>query len=61
VFYNLTGAPFCEDVNCRLFNAHWQEEMIKAQITGPYEFCPEHEKALEALRNSISLSLKGRG
>jgi len=53
VFYNLTGAPFCEDVNCRLFNAHWQEEMIKAQITGPYEFCPDHEKVFQTLRTSF--------
>jgi len=61
VFYNLTGAPFCEDVNCRLFNAHWQEEMIKAQLTSPYEFCPKHEKALQTFRTFFPSPQRGEG
>lgn len=43
VAYHLTGQPFCEDRGCRLFNAHWQEEMLFAQLFSPYEFCPAHE------------------
>ncbi len=30
VFYSLTGNPFCEDKGCRLYNAHWQEELLFA-------------------------------
>ncbi|MFH0813666.1 MAG: DUF6775 family putative metallopeptidase, partial [Pseudomonadota bacterium] len=32
LFYHITGDPFCNDNECRLFNAHWQEEMIHAQM-----------------------------
>ncbi len=46
VFYFLTGAPFCEDKGCRLYNAHWQEELIFAQLESGYEFCPWHTKFL---------------
>lgn len=42
VAYQLTGQPFCEDRGCRLFNAHWQEEMLFAQLFSPYEFCSAH-------------------
>lgn len=46
VFYHLTGDPFCQDINCRLYNAHWQEEVIRAQLDGEYEYCPTHEEML---------------
>ena len=49
VFYSLAGAPFCEDKGCRLYNAHWQEELIFAQLWGEYEFCERHTKILEGL------------
>jgi hypothetical protein len=32
VFYSLTGEPFCERETCRLFNAQWQEQLVKAQV-----------------------------
>jgi len=47
VFYYLIGYPFCEDKGCRLYNAHWQEELIFAQLGSEYEFCPRHAKLLE--------------
>jgi hypothetical protein len=47
VLYSLTGEPFCEDRGCRLFNAHWQEELIFAQLESQYEFCEQHRKFLE--------------
>jgi hypothetical protein len=50
-FYYLTGDPFCPDPGCRLFNAHWQTEMLYAQLKSPYELCPAHEKALAALKD----------
>ena len=50
IFYHLTGDPFCDDVNCRFYNAHWQEELINAQLGSEYEFCASHEEALKHLR-----------
>ncbi len=49
VFYALTGEPFCEDKGCRLYNAHWQEELIFAQLEGEYEFCGRHTGILDSL------------
>jgi hypothetical protein len=31
-FFITEGNPFCNDINCRLYNAHWQEELIHSQI-----------------------------
>ena len=46
VFYQALGEAFCDDPDCRLFNAHRQEEMLKAQLGGAYELCPRHERLL---------------
>lgn len=48
--FHLTGDPFCEDQDCRLFNSHWQEEVLHSQMDGQYEFCSRHEKILKGLR-----------
>jgi len=40
IFYQSFGEAFCEDKNCRLFNAHWQEEMIHAQLND--KLCEKH-------------------
>ena len=42
VSYHLSSSPFCEDPLCRLYNSHWQEELLKAQLSEP-EFCKTHE------------------
>jgi hypothetical protein len=47
VFYHLTGEPFCEEKTCRLFNAHWQSEVLTAQL-GERDFCPRHEEMLKS-------------
>jgi hypothetical protein len=47
VFYSITGNPFCEDKGCRLYNAHWQAELIFAQLESGYEFCQRHTRLLE--------------
>jgi hypothetical protein len=52
VFYALAGDPFCPDKNCRLYNAHWQQEVIQAQLTSPYEFCPLHRQQLEEMQKA---------
>jgi len=49
LFFHISGEPFCEDNRCRLYNAHWQEEVIKAQLTKP-EFCERHEKIISDIR-----------
>jgi len=48
VFYQWTGEAFCEEVHCRLFNAHWQEELLQAQRGEGAELCPRHQRQLEA-------------
>ena len=48
-FYHTAFEPFCPDKNCRLFNAHWQEEMIHAQMEGK-DFCERHEGILEKIK-----------
>lgn len=53
IFYHLTGDPFCPDRDCRLFNAHWQEEAIRAQLDGSYEFCPLHQEKLRQLKTEM--------
>ena len=45
MFYLLFGEAFCQEKKCRLYNAHWQEELIEAQLSEP-ELCEKHEKML---------------
>lgn len=49
IFFHLTLEPFCSDKRCRLYNAHWQEEVLEAQLKPP-EFCEKHERMLEELK-----------
>lgn len=53
IFYYITGEPFCNDKQCRLFNAHWQEELIQAQLDSDYEFCPLHQEILESTNSPV--------
>jgi len=46
--YAMTGEPFCQEKTCRLYNAHWQEEMLQAQL-GEREFCEYHRGLLQSL------------
>lgn len=43
IAYNFWGEGFCDDPDCRLFNAHLQKDLLHAQLDEP-EFCPRHEK-----------------
>jgi hypothetical protein len=45
LFYSSTLDPFCKSEDCMLFNAHWQEEMIRAQV-GSGRLCEKHKKSL---------------
>ena len=53
IFFHLFGDPFCSDKNCRLYNAHWQEEVIHAQIESKYEFCLYHEEILKKIESML--------
>jgi ribosomal protein S18 acetylase RimI-like enzyme len=37
--------PFCNDINCRLYNTHWQEELIYSQVQSQ-RLCDEHATLL---------------
>ena len=41
VHFLATGEAFCAEEGCRLFNAHYQEELIDAQLRPP-AFCSDH-------------------
>ena len=47
IFFHSTGEAFCNNINCRLYNAHWQEEVIQSQLKGG--LCPKHQKILEKM------------
>jgi len=42
VFAHLTGDPFCDDSSCRLYNAHWQDELVYAQLRPGANLCARH-------------------
>ena len=53
LFFHMMGNPFCDDPDCRLYNAHWQEELIRAQLDGSYEFCPKHQGILDRIDGEV--------
>ena len=48
IFYNITGESFCEDIQCRLNNAHWQKDLLFSQIEIS-KLCKKHSEILENL------------
>lgn len=55
VVFHLTLRPFCDDRTCRLFNAHWQEDLIESQLRSG-GLCSTHSKLLDQLRASAQLT-----
>ena len=53
LIFHMTGNPFCDDPHCRLYNAHWQEELIRTQLDGRYEFCPKHRGILNRIEKEV--------
>jgi len=49
LFFHAAGEPFCEEKGCRLYNAHWQEELIFAQLSSSIELCTRHEEILNSI------------
>ena len=52
VMYHETGEAFCENIDCRLFNAHWQKDLFHSQIENK-TFCKKHQEILKELKNQI--------
>lgn len=46
IFYYETGEPFCNDIKCRLFNAHWQKDLLYSQVEIG-ELCQDHQNILK--------------
>ncbi|UCC95250.1 MAG: hypothetical protein JSW40_00455 [Candidatus Omnitrophota bacterium] len=53
LFYHITGSAFCDDEHCRLYNAHWQKEVICAQLTSKSDFCPRHEEIVSEWQKNL--------
>jgi len=49
-FFITEGDPFCNDINCILYNAHWQEELLHSQIQNN-RLCNEHSDLLHQFNN----------
>ena len=50
IVYHETGDPFCKNKKCRLFNAHWQRDLLYSQIENP-TMCKRHLKIINKLKN----------
>jgi len=46
IFYYETGEPFCDNSDCRLFNAHWQKDLLYSQLDKG-KLCENHQKILK--------------
>tara|TARA_B100000029_G_scaffold169943_1_gene166217 strand:+ start:927 stop:1727 length:801 start_codon:yes stop_codon:yes gene_type:complete len=46
IFYTITGESFCEYLDCRLNNAHWQRDLLYSQIEVS-KLCKKHQKILD--------------
>ncbi len=51
-FYYVSGDPFCSKKQCRLLNAHWQEDLIESQINHG-NLCQDHLKILNDFKTII--------
>lgn len=48
IFYFETGKAFCDKIECRLFNAHWQKDLLYSQLECG-KLCEIHEQSLKRL------------
>jgi len=49
ILYLLTGESFCDYLDCRLNNAHWQRDLLYSQIE-IRKLCDRHQKILDCQR-----------
>lgn len=52
LFYHIAGDPFCSAKKCRLFNAHWQEDLIESQL-GSGALCDTHKNILNGFNSQM--------
>ncbi|MBI3991178.1 MAG: hypothetical protein HY350_03405 [Candidatus Omnitrophica bacterium] len=50
LFFYISAEPFCVNKSCRLYNAHWQEELINSQLKSA-KFCLKHKNLLKEIRS----------
>ena len=48
IFYFETSEAFCDKTECRLFNSHWQKDLLYSQIENG-KLCKTHQQVLERL------------
>ena len=53
LYYYYAEEAFCSSKECRLFNAHWQRDLIYSQITNN-KFCKRHADMIDRLRDKNS-------
>jgi hypothetical protein len=49
IMYHVAGEASCPDIHCLLYNAHWQEELIRAMVENEQKFCAHHRQTIEDL------------
>jgi len=49
LLYYVSGEPFCDDPDCRLFNAHWQKDLLHAQLEVG-RLCERHQRILDSAK-----------
>ena len=48
IFYFETGEAFCDKKECRLYNAHWQKDLLYSQLESR-KLCDKHQQVLKSL------------
>ena len=48
IFYYMTGDAFCDSLDCRLNNAHWQKDLLYSQLEIG-KLCNKHQALLDKL------------
>lgn len=51
IMYYETGEAFCEDKDCRLFNSHWQKDLLHSQIDNK-KMCSKHQEILNQFKQN---------
>lgn len=51
IFFLTLLEPFCETQTCRLYNAHWQEELLSSQVNG--RMCQTHQNLMRTVREAV--------
>ena len=46
IFYYMTGDAFCNNLDCRLNNAHWQKDLLYSQLKIG-KLCDKHQALLD--------------